>query len=99
RDRNVTGVQTCALPISLGVEDSKRAFVHYPANTFANQADPLQDNTHFNTYGAYQIAKMVLQGIKENQLDVAKHIIDFSFYDPSKIGRASCREIEMNKVK
>lgn len=69
---------------TLGVEDSKRAFVHYPASTFANQPDPLQDNTHFNTYGAYQIAKMVLQGIKENQLDVAKHIIDFSFYDPSK---------------
>lgn len=67
----------------LGVENSKRAFVHYAANTFSEQPEPLQDNTHFNTYGAYQIAKMVLQGIKQDRLDLQAHIIDFESYDPS----------------
>mgnify|MGYP003576604766 CR=1 FL=1 len=67
---------------ALGVENSKRAFVHYPAHTFPNQQNDLADNTHFNPYGAYEIAKMVLTGIKENQLPIAKHIVDFQVFDP-----------------
>jgi lysophospholipase L1-like esterase len=69
---------------ALGVEGSKNALVHYPANTFPGQTESLQDNTHFNTYGAYQIAKMVLQGIKDNKLAIRKKIVDFSKYKPSK---------------
>ncbi|MEZ0452475.1 rhamnogalacturonan acetylesterase [Sphingobacterium thalpophilum] len=67
---------------ALGVEGSKRAFVHYPAHTYPNQENALADNTHFNPYGAYEIAKMVLTGIKENQLAIAGHIIDFQGFDP-----------------
>ena len=40
-----------------GPENSIKAFVHYPANTFPNQTKKLEDNTHFNTYGAYEIAR------------------------------------------
>ncbi|NGM64583.1 rhamnogalacturonan acetylesterase [Sphingobacterium sp. SGR-19] len=69
---------------TLGVEGSKQAFVHYAANTFPEQPESLQDNTHFNTYGAYQIAKMVLQGIIDNRLDIRKHIIDFKSYKSTK---------------
>lgn len=68
---------------ALGVENSKKAFVHYPANTFPRQPEPLQDNTHFNTYGAYQIAKMVLQGIQDASLKLQDHMVDFTAYDPS----------------
>lgn len=67
---------------ALGVEGSKRAFVHYPAHTFPNQENALADNTHFNPYGAYEIAKMVLVGIEENQLSLAKHIVDFQGFNP-----------------
>lgn len=66
---------------ALGAEGSKQAFVHYAANTFPNQPESLQDNTHFNTYGAYQIAKMVLQGIMNNKLAIRKHIVDFKSYN------------------
>lgn len=69
---------------TLGVEGSKQALVHYPMNTFPNQYRELADNTHFNTYGAYQIAKMVLQGIQNNGLGIREHIIDFKGYDPSR---------------
>ncbi len=69
---------------SLGVEGSKQALVHYAANTFPGQPEPLQDNTHFNTYGAYQIAKMVLQGMIANQLPMVDHVIDFEGYNPAK---------------
>lgn len=69
---------------TLGVEGSKNALVHYPAYSFPNQTEALQDNTHFNTYGAYQIAKMVLQGIIDNDLHLQKYMIDFSGYDPQR---------------
>lgn len=68
---------------TLGYENSKRSLVHYPANTFHGQTDPLEDNTHFNPYGAYEIAKMVIMGMKQAGLPPVKHLRpDFEDYDP-----------------
>ncbi len=70
---------------TMGNEGSKRAFVHYPANTFPGQQSALADNTHFNPYGAYEIAKMVLQGMRDLNLPVASHIKpEFTGFDPSR---------------
>ena len=60
----------------MGVEESKRAFVHYPANTYPNQPKELADNTHFNPYGAYEIAKMVIEGMRRLELPVVQHLRD-----------------------
>jgi lysophospholipase L1-like esterase len=49
-----------------GPEASIKAFVHYPANTFPGQTTELKDNTHFSTYGAYELAKCVVKGIQQN---------------------------------
>lgn len=68
---------------ALGVEPSKKAFVHYPANTFPGQDKPLADNTHFNPYGAYELAKCIIEGIKANHLNLVKYIIDAPAFDPS----------------
>lgn len=68
---------------SLGVEGSTKAFVHYPANSYPNQPKPLADNTHFNPYGAYEIAQMVLQGIKNKNLGIQQYIKNFEHYDPN----------------
>ncbi len=57
-----------------GPQKSLKAFVHYPANTFPGQDKKLEDNTHFNTYGAYQIARYIVQGIKDNKLPIAKYL-------------------------
>ncbi len=35
---------------AMGVEPSKKAFVHYPAGTYPGQNRVLADNTHFNPY-------------------------------------------------
>lgn len=59
---------------TLGEEDSKRSLVHYPANTFPNQEKPLADNTHFNPYGAYEISKMVVQGLKNLQHPITQYL-------------------------
>lgn len=61
---------------TLGIEDSKKALVHYAANTFPGQSTALADNTHFNPYGAYEVAKMVVQGIKDLRLSFVSHIKD-----------------------
>ena len=70
---------------TLGEEGSKRALVHYPANTFANQEKPLADNTHFNPYGAWEIAKMVVMGLKQIQSPLAKCLrTDWQDFDPAQ---------------
>ena len=69
---------------TLGYEDSKRALVHYPANTYPGQTKPLADNTHFNTYGAYEVAKMVVKGMKDLGLPIVQDIrSDFKDFDPN----------------
>ena len=52
---------------TLGVEGSKAALVHYPEGTFPGQTAPLADNTHFNDYGAYEVARMLLTGLASIQ--------------------------------
>lgn len=69
---------------TLGVEKSKRSLVHYAAGTFPGQQKALEDNTHFNDYGAYEVAKMVLAGIQQLQLPLGKHIReDYVPFDPA----------------
>ncbi len=68
-----------------GPQKSEKAFVIYPANTFHGQEKELKDNTHFNPYGAYEIAKCVLNGIRENKLGIAQYIKeDIPAFNPAK---------------
>jgi hypothetical protein len=59
-----------------GKEQSKRAFVHYPAGAFPGQDEALKDDTHFNAYGGYQLAKCVVEGIRAAKLPLAEHLVD-----------------------
>lgn len=69
---------------ALGPEKSKKAFVHYPAHTFPGQETEFKDNTHFSTYGAYELAKCVINGIKEAKLPIAAFIKkDWKKFDPA----------------
>jgi lysophospholipase L1-like esterase len=69
-----------------GVETSLRAFVHYPANTFPGQRQALEDNTHFSSYGGYQIAKCILEGMRQNNLtDILQFLRpDYKPFNPAK---------------
>ena len=70
---------------TLGYENSKKALVHYPANTFPGQDKPLADNTHFNPYGAYEIAKMVVMGMKQLDLPIVKYLrSDWKDFNPAQ---------------
>ena len=70
---------------AMGVEESKKAFVHYPAGTYPNQTKDLADNTHFNPYGAYQIAKCIVEGIKKLNLPITQYLReDYITYNPAQ---------------
>jgi lysophospholipase L1-like esterase len=67
-----------------GPEQSVHAFVHYPAHTFPGQEKELKDDTHFNSYGAYELAKCVAKGIKENIPELAGYLVrDLPGFDPN----------------
>ncbi|EOS00811.1 hypothetical protein C799_02662 [Bacteroides thetaiotaomicron dnLKV9] len=74
---------TKSLCEAMGVEESKHLFVHYPSGAFPGRSRELKDNSHFNMFGAYEIAKCVTQGIRDANLPLTHFIRpDFTGFDP-----------------
>ena len=69
---------------TMGEEECKHCLVHYPMGTFPWQTKEFADNTHFNPFGAYQVAKIVATGLKNIKSPLAEHLVDFTDYDPSR---------------
>lgn len=59
---------------TMGVEDSKRLLVHYPAGTYPGQGKAFEDNTHFNPFGAYEISRLIIRGMKQLNLPIIEHM-------------------------
>lgn len=79
KEDHVAFVDLTALSVTfyetLGPDKAYRAF----AGTGTQR-----DTTHHDNYGAYELAKCIVQGIKDNKLDLAKHIVDdFKGFDPA----------------
>jgi len=68
---------------TLGPEGTLKAFVHYPAHTFPAQDQDLSDDTHFNSYGAYELARCVVQAIRDSNLGLKSYLVaDVPHFDP-----------------
>ncbi len=63
-----------ALIVKEGVENSKRLFLHIPANYYKNNYKAREDNTHFSDFGARSMASLVCQSIKDQNLQLAKYL-------------------------
>jgi lysophospholipase L1-like esterase len=62
---------------ALGPTPSIALFEHVNADKF--------DQTHHSPYGAYELAKCVVEGIRQDKLDLAGHLVDgLPAFDPSK---------------
>ena len=59
-----------------GDEESKKAFCQYPSFSFPGQESDLKDNTHFNNFGAYNIALCIIYGINELNLELKDYLIN-----------------------
>jgi lysophospholipase L1-like esterase len=69
---------------TLGPEGTLHAFVHYPAHTFPDQDEELKDNTHFNSYGAYELTCAIVQSIRDQNLPLRRYLRDgIPRFDPA----------------
>ena len=70
---------------ALGVEGSKAVFLHVPAGLYPGQDKPIADDTHFSTYGGYEIARCVVEGIRTGVPDLAALLADdITPFDPAR---------------
>ena len=76
--RAVAKAENCAL-----IDLNAMSVVLYKAlGTNLDQA--FQDPTHHNNYGSYELAKCIVEGIKQDKLPLAKFIVDdFKGFDPA----------------
>lgn len=59
---------------ALGPDKSTRAFVFYPENTFPGQTKKLEDNTHHNAFGGYELARCMVEGIRAKVPQLANYL-------------------------
>ncbi len=68
----------------MGSEGSKHLLVHYPMGTFPWQVKEFADNTHFNPFGAYEVSKLVVMGLKKINSPLVQHLTaDWADFSPS----------------
>ena len=53
----------------IGIEKTKEIFLWLKPGENLNHSDGIQDNTHFSEKGAKEIARLVVEGIKENYIE------------------------------
>lgn len=66
--------ETKTLFETMGIEGSKHLLVHYPMGTFPWQEKAFSDNTHFNPFGAYEVSKLVVMGLKKIDSPLVKYL-------------------------
>jgi len=59
---------------AMGDEGTLHAFVHYSANTFPGQTEELKDDTHFNSYGAYELARCIVQSLRDQKNPLSAYL-------------------------
>lgn len=59
---------------TLGPEKTFKLFLNLDPGESPNYPKGVKDNTHFTTTGATEIAKLVIEGINENNLPLAKYV-------------------------
>lgn len=77
--------QTKVLFEAMGDEGSKHLLVHYKKGTFPWQDREFADNTHFNPFGAYEISKCIVMGLKQLDSPLVKHLkADWQDFNPAQ---------------
>jgi DNA sulfur modification protein DndE len=57
-----------------GVEGSRALFLQLKPDEDPNYPKGIEDNTHFNPAGAEEMAKLAIEGIRENKLSLRKYL-------------------------
>jgi lysophospholipase L1-like esterase len=106
-EREKTGLidltkMTTDMYLALGEEGSKKVLVHYAAGTYPGQDKELADNTHFNTFGAWEVSKCIVMGLKAMGSDICKNLrpwwADFDAKKPDEWQKYSIPAVEKFEV-
>ncbi len=62
---------------AMGRDGADHAFMKFKAGSYPGVDHDITDSTHFNNYGAYELARCIVHGIRQDKLPIAK------FLDPS----------------
>lgn len=77
--------ETKTLYETMGYEGCKALLVHYPMGTFPWQQKAFADNTHFNPFGAYELSKLIVMGLKRINSPLADFLVDdWKDYSPTQ---------------
>jgi len=57
---------------ALGPAGSDHAFMKFKAGSYPGVEHDISDTTHFNSYGAYELARCVVDGIRDDKLPIAR---------------------------
>ena len=69
---------------TMGEEGSKQLLVHYKKGSFAWQDREFADNTHFNPFGAYEVSKLIVMGLKQLNSPLVQYLkADWQDFSPS----------------
>jgi lysophospholipase L1-like esterase len=70
---------------AMGKDGADHAFMKFKAGSYPGVDRDIADTTHFNNFGAYELAQCVTHGIREDKLPIAK-FLDSSVhdFDPAK---------------
>ena len=59
---------------AMGPQGSDHAFMKFKAGSYPGVEHDISDSTHFNNYGAYEIARCIVHGIREDKLPLVKFL-------------------------
>ncbi|NYI03941.1 GDSL-type esterase/lipase family protein [Allostreptomyces psammosilenae] len=67
----------------IGPEEAKSVFLHVPAGVYPNRPNGTVDDTHFQEYGAIQMARLVAQDVSGLDTPLARHVVNTA--PPTKV--------------
>jgi lysophospholipase L1-like esterase len=86
---------------TMGKEGADHAFMQFKANSYPGVERDISDTTHFNNYGAYELARCIVHGIREDKLPLTKFldnsVPDFSPAQPDTFTTFSLPYTPMQK--
>ncbi|PPK97767.1 fibronectin type 3 domain-containing protein [Kineococcus xinjiangensis] len=60
----------------IGAEAAKSVFLHVPAGVYPNRPNGTSDDTHFQEYGAIQMARLVARDVAELDVPLAAQVVE-----------------------
>ena len=67
----------------IDLNSMSKVFYEALTPTGAHLAFAGQDITHHSDYGSYELAKCVVQGIRDDKLEIARYLVDMPQFDPA----------------